>query len=182
MLRVRSGWSLFLGLAFAVAVAGCCGGSSEEKKPSRWETKTTPSAQPSGATTTAAKPPAPASSEPKPLEGSAFNKFFPADATDGTKRVFTQEKTGYAEAKFQKDGKDLITLSISDTANNPDARTKFSSATEKLQSHPMMTVGKNQSTILVKDRFQLKASSQTLDHEARKAWLSKFDLTGVAGL
>ena len=42
-----------------------------------------------------------------------------------------------------------------------------------------MTVGKNQSTVLVKNRFQIKVSSQTLDHEARKAILATFDLKGL---
>ena len=46
----------------------------------------------------------------------------------------------------------------------------------------MATFGKNKTMILVKDRYQVSASSTTLDHEARKALLSKFDLRGIAAL
>ncbi|GAC1355366.1 MAG: hypothetical protein NVSMB47_08810 [Polyangiales bacterium] len=114
--------------------------------------------------------------------GSAFNKFFPADGAEGMQRVYTQEKEGFAEAKLQKDGKDVATLSISDTLNNADAKTKFASATEKVGAHPYMTVGKNQSTALVADRYQVKVSSQTLDEPTRKAWISRFDLSGLSSL
>src|SRR5690242_20483855 len=62
--------------------------------------------------------------------GSAFNAFFPADGTDGMSRVFTQEKAGFAEAKLKKDGKEVATLSISDTAGEADARAKFASAAD----------------------------------------------------
>jgi hypothetical protein len=114
--------------------------------------------------------------------GSAFNKFFPADGAEGMKRVYTQEKEGFAEAKLQQDGKDVATLSISDTLNNADAKTKFASATDKVSTYPYMTVGKNQSTALVADRYQVKVSSQTLDEPTRKAWLSRFDLAGLSSL
>ena len=114
--------------------------------------------------------------------GSAFNKFFPKDDTEGMKRVFTQEKEGFAEAKLQADGKDVATLSISDTLNNPEAKEKFSKATDKLEEYPLMTVGKNQSTALIKDRYQVKCSSQSLDADARKAWIGRFDLKGLSSL
>jgi len=176
-----SWWRVGCAALVAVAIAGCCGGDKKkEDTTSRWDNPSKSATAP--AASAPAKPGTPGSTEPKPLEGSAFNKFFPADGTDGTKRVFTQEKTGYAEAKYQKDGKDLVTLSVSDTANNPDARSKFSTATDKLDGHPLMTVGKNQSTILVKDKLQVKASSMTLDADARKTWISKFNLSGLAGL
>lgn len=113
--------------------------------------------------------------------GSAFNKFFPSEA-DGFKRVYTQEKEGFAEAKLQQDGKDVATLSISDTWNNPEAKSKFASATDKVSDYPLMLVGKNQSTALVKDRYQVKVSSQTIDADARKTWISKFDLKGLSSL
>lgn len=114
--------------------------------------------------------------------GSAFNKFFPKDGEGGMKRVYTQEKEGFAEAKLQQDGKDVATLSISDTLNNPDAKGKFASASDKVAGSPYMAVGKNQSTVLVKDRYQVKVSSQTLDEAARKSWLEKFDVQGLASL
>ena len=47
---------------------------------------------------------------------------------------------------------------------------------------PLVTVGKNQSALLVKDRYQVKVSSQVLDAEARKAWIGRFNLAGLAAL
>ena len=128
------------------------------------------SAKPTAATVEGSKP------------GSAFNKFFPADGVEGMSRVYTAEKTGYAEAKLKKDGKDVAVLSISDTMNEPDAKGKFASAADKVKGSPLVTVGKNQSAALVKDRYQVKVSSQTLDADARKAWIERFDLAGLAGL
>lgn len=108
-----------------------------------------------------------------------LNKFFPKDGEGGYKRVFTADKEGYAEAKLQKDGKEVAVVSISDAERLAYAKAKFESATDKLEGFPLMTVGKNQSTVLVKNRFQVKVSSPTLEHEARKAILSTFDLKGL---
>nr|MCU0685472.1 hypothetical protein [Polyangiaceae bacterium] len=154
-------------LALFVMFVAACG---EDKKPSRWD----------GASS--ARPAAPASGAPPAAEGGAFNRFFPAEGAEGTKRIFTQEKTGYAEAKLQKDGKDLATLSISDTNANPEARAKFESSSENLRGHRLMTVGKNQTTVLVKDRFQIKVSSPSLDDPARREWLGRFDFAGLERL
>jgi len=41
------------------------------------------------------------------------------------------------------------------------------------------TVGKNQTTAMIANRWQIKVSSQQLDHAARKALLEKFDLAGL---
>lgn len=149
--------------ALALSLAAC-----NNKEPTRWDQAG--SAQPTAATVEGSRP------------GSAFNKFFPADGTDGYTRVYTAEKTGYAEAKLKKEGKDVAVLSISDTANEPDAKSKFVSASDKVKGFPLVTVGKNQSAVLVKDRYQVKVSSQTLDADARKTWLEHFDLAGLAGL
>jgi hypothetical protein len=156
--------ALPLVIAFVLSLPAC------KDPPSRWDQAASarPAAAPSGA--------------PEVKPGSAFNTFFPADGVDGTSRVFSQEKAGFAEAKLKKDGKDLAVLSISDTASDPEAKSKFGSATEKLDGAPLVTVGKNQSAVLVKDRYQVKVSSQTLDAEARKAWLGRFNLNGIAGL
>ena len=51
-------------------------------------------------------------------------------------------------------------LSIADAERLANAKAKFEGSTEKLEGFPLMTVGKNQSTVLVKDRFQVKVSSQ----------------------
>jgi hypothetical protein len=150
-----------LGLAL-LGSPGC------KQEPSRWDQATS------------AHPTAIAASDSKP--GSAFNKFFPADGVDGHSRVYTAEKAGYAEAKLKKDGKDVATLTVSDTHNDAEAAGKFASATEKVRGYPLVTVGKNQSALLVKDRFQIKVSSPTLDADARKAWIERFDIAGLAGL
>jgi len=152
---------LFIGLLLAAC-------SKDEPKSTRWE----------DAAATLASAPAPVASTGPVIEGGKLNAAFPADGVDGYKRVFTQEKDGFAEAKLQKDGKDVATLSIADTNANADpaAKGKFADAKEKLGEWPMTTVGKNQTTVLVKDRYQVKVSSQTLDHDARKKILEKFDL------
>ncbi len=109
----------------------------------------------------------------------SLNRYFPKDGDGGYKRVFTADKEGYAEAKLQKDGKDVATLTIADTNTAPEAREKFKGASEKIEAFPLMKVGNNQSSALIKDRFQVKVSSPTLDHEARKAILATFDLKGL---
>lgn len=149
-------------LVLALTASAC------KEEPTRWDQAAS------------AKPTAIAAADSKP--GSAFNKFFPADNTDGMSRVYTAEKAGYAEAKMKKDGKDVATLSISDTHNDADAKTKFAAAHEKVKGYPLVTVGKNQSAVLVKDRYQVKVSSMTLDADARKGLLEHFDLSGLAGL
>lgn len=145
--------------------------SANEPKSTRWE----------DASTT----PAPSSSLPAVATGS-FNKFFPKDDAGGYKRVFTADKEGYAEAKLQKDGKDVATLSISDAKAVPGAAAKFEGASEKLavggDEYPLVKVGNNQSSVLVKGRYQVKVSSPTLDHDARKTILSTFDLKGLGAL
>ena len=141
---------------------------SKEKKSTRWDEAADAATQRTTSATASATAPV--------AEGSNFNAAFPKDGDDGYKRVFTQEKDGFAEAKLQKDGKDVATLSVADTNANAEAKTKFADAKEKLGDSPMMTVGKNQTTVLVGGRWQVKVSSQTLDHEARKAILGKFDL------
>ncbi|WP_437538616.1 hypothetical protein WME79_21830 [Sorangium sp. So ce726] len=142
----------------------------EKEPPSRWDEA-------------AAKEPTPAASAaPDVKPGSAFNAFFPPEGAEGMSRVFTAEKPGYAEAKLRRDGGDVASLSISDTAGDPQVVAKFANATDHLAGMPVVTVGKNQSALLVKNRFQVKVSSQTLDPEARKAWLQRFDLSGLANL
>lgn len=118
---------------------------------------------------------------PKVTAGGAFNKFFPPDGADG-KRTFTQEKEGYAEAKLQKDGKEIATLSIADVSTNPDAKKKYDGASDKVAGHPLTTLGSTMSSVLVKDRYQVRVSSPSLDANARKDLLGKFDLAGLSKL
>jgi hypothetical protein len=164
-------WGL---LSLLLVASGC-------KKETRWDQAagTTTSEVRAQARAEAGLPPEP---EVKQTSGSSFNKLFPADGTEGYSRVFTQEKEGFAEAKLQKDGKDMAVLALADVVNDDVAKKKFANAADKIESYPLVTVGKNQSALLVKDRYQLKVSSQTLDAAARKALLQKFDLAGIARL
>ena len=154
-------------LAAFLVLAAC---KKDEPKSTRWEDAAA-----------AASTPAPIASVGPVAAGSQLNAAFPPDGVDGHKRVFTQEKDGFAEAKLQKDGKDVATLSISDTNGTPDAKAKFDAATEKLEGkYPLVTVGKNQSSVLVGSRWQVKVSSPSLDAPARSALMSKFDLEGLS--
>lgn len=164
MTRARKNASFALVMALGLALGGC------SKEPTRWDTASS------------AKPAAIASDAPPVKAGGSFNPFFPADGVEGMKRVFSQEKAGFVEAKLSKDGKQLAVLTISDTTTEPDAKKKFENSTDKVKGYPLVLVGKNQSALLVKDRYQVKVSSTELDADARKAWLERFDLAGLAGL
>lgn len=148
-------------LGLSVALAGC------KKEPSRWD---------QAATATVST-----GTSPK-VEGGKLNAFFPADGTDGYSRVFSQEKDGFVEAKLKKDGEEVATLSISDASGDEAVKGKFASASDKVGDYPLVTVGKNQSAVLVGGKMQVKVSSKTLDADARKALLAKFDLAGLSKL
>lgn len=163
----RYGWLAALCLSVAIATAAGCSNENE-----KWE-----GAQKSAEKQAEAKEKGDA---PKAAEGGTLNKFFPANDTDGLERTFEQEKDGFVQAKFSKEGTDA-TLSISDLVQNEEARKKFADATEKLGDDPVTTVGKNQTTAMIANRWQIKVSSQQLDHAARKALLEKFDLAGLRG-
>ena len=117
------------------------------------------------------------------LKGGQFNSFFPAEQ-DGYKRVYTQEKKGFAEAKLSKDGKDLAMMAISDTLNMPTAKAKFSGSTTKIAGYPAAEQGTTTTAILVGDRYQVKILSRSPSFTAkdRSAWLEKFNLTELAKL
>lgn len=159
-------WTIFAALAFSPALA--C-----KKEPTRWDKAAEAPLPPKGAESANAAP---------EKAGASFNKAFPVDGVDGYKRVFTQEKEGFAEAKLQKDGKDVATLAISDVANDAEAKSKFDKSTESFAGNPLVTVGKNQSALLVKNRYQVKVSSPVLEPDARKDLLSKFNLAVLSAL
>lgn len=156
-------WPIWM-VASCLTLLGQAGCNKENE---RWE-----AAQKAAEKQVEAKEAAPA---PKAVEGDQLNKFFPADGVDGFKRTFDQEKDGFVQAKYAKEGSEA-TLSISDLVQNESARKKFAEATEKLGDAPLTTVGKNQSVALVGDRWQVKVSSPELDHAARKALLERFDM------
>ena len=115
------------------------------------------------------------------VEGSAFNAMLPPEGFDGHNRVFTQEREGYSEAAFTKEGQ-TVTVSISDTRDNPDARQKFSSATETVSGHPVVAHGKHRSVMLVQNRFQVRVSAPHLNHTQRLAWLEAVPASQLADL
>jgi len=118
---------------------------------------------------------------PKEIEGKKLNAFFPEEI-EGGKRTFTTEKPGFVDAKYVKDGKDLLVLTIADIIDNADSKEKFAKSTEKLGDYPVATFGKKQTMVLMKDRYQAKIISETLTHDQRKAVLGKLDLKAIASL
>jgi len=117
------------------------------------------------------------------LEGSVFNKFFPK-AESPFDLVYKQEKKGTAIADLKKDGKPVATLTIFDTVSNPEVLTEYKEATAALAGFPFLAKGAKGSAVLVARRFQVQVRStdEALDEEARKDWLKKFDLDGLAKL
>src|SRR5262245_1890874 len=105
-MQSRLPWLASAALA-AVLLGGCY-----QAKPDRW-------AEAQKATT--ANPHAVAANS---VAGNEFNRFFP-QVEKPWDIVFKQEKTGFAQASLQKDGREVAVLSVSDTANNPEAAEKF---------------------------------------------------------
>ncbi|MGL5035076.1 MAG: hypothetical protein ACRC6M_14880 [Microcystaceae cyanobacterium] len=116
-------------------------------------------------------------------KGGEFNKFFPKSG-NGYDRVYTQEKTGFAEAKLKKDGKDLAMLAISDIRNNSSAAAKFQKSTTQIDGFPAIQQGAMATAVLVGDRYQVKVLSRSpaFKEGDRTVWLEKFDLQGLARL
>ncbi len=115
--------------------------------------------------------------------GGSFNRYFPGEQ-NGYKRVYTQEKKGFAEAKLKRDGQELAVMAISDTLNNPTARNKFQNSRESINGYPAVNQGSKSTALLVGERYQIKISSrnESFTESDRKDWLSKFDLKGLARL
>jgi hypothetical protein len=114
-------------------------------------------------------------------QGSQFNKLFPP-AGNGYQRVFTQEKKGFAEANLKKDGKVLAKMAIADTSSVPAAAAKYSNSKEQISGYPAVEIGNTQTAILVNNRYQVKviSSSPSFTASDRKAWIQKFNLSGLA--
>jgi hypothetical protein len=116
-------------------------------------------------------------------QGSQFNKYFPKSA-NGYERVYAQEKKGFAEAKLNKDGKNVAMLSISDTKSLPAAAQKYASSTTDLGGFPALEIGTTQTGVLVGDRYQVKVLSRapSFTKAERQAWIQNFDLNGLSKL
>jgi hypothetical protein len=117
------------------------------------------------------------------VAGSQFNKLFPRPEGDFDV-VYTQEKTGFAEADLKKEGQVVATLAISDTISNPAAAEKYRDATAQLKDYPMVDIGDTGSGVLVGDRFQVQVRSKDANFgkAEREQWLGKFDLANLASL
>ncbi len=158
---------VFLLLVLVATLVAC---KDDPPKSTRWDQAA--SAAQASASSAASTPP------PPKTETGEVNKFFPKSES-GINVVFSVDKPGYAEAKLIADGGELALLTVGDA--DAAAVAKFGTATDKVGTYPLVTVGKNQSAILVGTR-QVKMSSKTLDPDARKTWLGKFDLAGLAAL
>jgi hypothetical protein len=115
------------------------------------------------------------------VPGSMFNKMFPKAEGDYDV-VYTQEKTGFAQASLVKKGTDVATLSIFDTASNPDAYAKFQDTQDTFEECPIIEIGNNGTGLLVGDRYQIQIRSKDANFSRfdREDWLKKFDLANLA--
>jgi hypothetical protein len=165
-IMLQSGWrAAILAASLLLLLASC------EKAPDRWASA---QQQTQGKKDSVAK---------TAIDGGVFNQFFPKQG-DGYDIVFKQEKSGFAQASLQQGGKELATFSIFDTTSNPEAATKFDTATEKFVGFPLVTEEAKSLSALVGKRFQVQVRSDdpAFGESDRKAWLEKFDLAGIAEL
>ncbi len=119
----------------------------------------------------------------KAVAGGKLNKYFPSSG-GGFDRVFAQEKSGFAEAKLNKGGKNVAMLSINDIAGNPSAGAKFQSSSKQIGGYPAVSQGTKTTAVLVANRYQVKIQSKdtSFTESDREAWLSKFNLGGLASV
>ena len=119
----------------------------------------------------------------KAQAGSNFNRYFP-DSGSGFERIYSQEKTGSAQAKLKKDGKEIAILAITDTLSNPSAVNKFNASGKQVKGYPAIEQGSTATAVLVGDRYQVKIRSKdsSFTKEDREQWLGKFDLRGLSKL
>jgi hypothetical protein len=100
--------------------------------------------------------------------------------------VYTQEKQGQSQAELKKGGVAFAQLAIFDTVSDEKVAEDYKDAAEKLDGkYPMIAKGKMGTGVLVGDRFQVQVRTlpgNDFSEADRKAWLSKFDLAGLATL
>jgi hypothetical protein len=125
---------------------------------------------------------APAAVAPDAQQGGQFNKFFPR-SVPGYEIVPAQEKKGFAEYKVNQNGKNVAMLAISDTLGTP-AADKFQNTPLAIAGYPAVEQGQNATALLVNKRYQVKVLSRdpAFTKEDRAAWLTKFNLQGLASL
>ncbi len=171
---------------FLISVLLLVTACGQTQAPSRWDKAQQESTQKSAKTkqTTADKSNAQNPNLPnKAVAGGKLNKYFPS-SSGGFDRVFAQEKSGFAEAKLNKGGKNVAMLSINDIAGNPSAGSKFQQSTKQIGGYPAVNQGANITAVLVANRYQVKVQSRDPSFTAsdREAWLSKFNLGGLASV
>jgi len=117
------------------------------------------------------------------VAGDSFNRFFPK-TTGNDDLVYTQEKTGFAQAKLIQSGEEVALLSVFDISSNPTAADKFAQSTQSINDFPVVAEGNSSTVMLVGDRFQIKVQSraESFTEGDRLDWLQKFDLNGIAAL
>jgi hypothetical protein len=117
------------------------------------------------------------------MPGSSFNKLFPKPEGEFDV-VYTQEKPGFAQASLVKKGEDVATLSIFDTASNPESAEKYKDSQDTFESYPIMEIGENGTGLLVGQRYQVQIRSKDANFSKfdREDWLKKFDLANLAKL
>lgn len=118
-----------------------------------------------------------------PVDGSRLNQYFPAQQT-GEDRVAKQEKKGFAQYSFRRDGVEVAQLSITDLRSNPAAAEKFRKPDMQIAGYPATQDGSHGTTLLVGGRFQVKVRSPDgqLDGAQRSAMLQRFDLAKLEKL
>lgn len=125
---------------------------------------------------------APATSR-EAVSGSEFNRLFPKPEGDFD-IVYTQEKSGFAQATLNRKGNAVATLSVFDTVSNPEAAQDYRDASARLGSYPLIDIGNNGTGVLVGDRFQVQVRSKDANFSKadREDWLKKFDLANLESL
>ena len=171
---------------FLISVLLLVTSCGQNQPPSRWDQAQQESTQKTAANAKQATDKSIAQSQNLPdkaVAGGKLNKYFPSSG-GGFDRVFAQEKSGFAEAKLNKGGKNVAMLSINDIAGNPSAGAKFQQSTKKIGGYPSVTQGANITAVLVANRYQVKVQSRNPSFSAsdREAWLSKFNLAGLASV
>ncbi len=118
-----------------------------------------------------------------PVDGSQLNRYFPAQEA-GEDRVAKQEKKGFAQYSFRRDGVEVAQLSITDLRGNPAAAEKFLEPDMRIGNYPATRDGSLGTTLLVGGRFQVKVRSPggQLNEAERTAMLQRFDLAKLEQL
>jgi hypothetical protein len=117
------------------------------------------------------------------VAGGEFNKAFPKAEGDYS-IIYTQEKSGFAQADLKRQGNVVATLSVFDTVSNPEAAENYRGSAATLAGYPFIDIGSNGSGVLVGDRFQVQVRSKDANFtkDDREEWLKKFDLANLSGL